>query len=46
MNEDISKSIKKIEGKYVNPEDDDGFAKWMAEDDRIKPTAPAIKLVI
>ena len=40
MNEDISNSIKLIEGKYANQEDDDGFAKWMAEDDRIKPTAP------
>ena len=36
-------SIKIIEKKYMDPNDDDGFTKWMAEDDMIKPTAPVTK---
>ena len=43
MEVEIDKSIKLIEEQYTNPEDDDGFSKWMAEDDRIKPTAPETK---
>ena len=36
-------SIRIIEKKYLDPNDDDGFTKWMAEDDVIKPTAPVTK---
>ena len=31
MEVEIDKSIKLIEEQYTNPEDDDGFSKWISE---------------